>query len=46
MARNIGIIHSAGELVAFIDDAVPEPTFLTYLIGPFLGMKLVLWVVL
>ena len=28
MARNIGIVHSAGEIVAFIDDdAVPEPTW-------------------
>ena len=36
MARNIGIAHSAGEIVAFIDDdAVPEPTWLTYLITPF-----------
>ena len=46
MVRNIGIIYSAGELVAFIDDAVPEPTLLTYLIAPFLGMTSVLWVVL
>ena len=46
MARNIGIDYSAGELVAFIDDAVPEPTLLTYLIAPFLGMTSVLWVVL
>ena len=36
MARNIGIVHSAGEIVAFIDDdAVPEPTWLTYLTAPF-----------
>ena len=35
MARNIGIVHSAGEIVAFIDDAVPEPTLLTYFIAPF-----------
>ena len=46
MARNIGIVYSAGEIVAFINDAVPEPTLLTYLIAPFLGMKPVLWVVL
>ena len=46
MARNIGIIYSAGELVAFIDDAVPEPTLLTYLIAPFSGMTSVLGVVL
>jgi len=29
MARNIGIVYSAGEIVAFINDAVPEPTLLT-----------------
>jgi hypothetical protein len=46
MARNIGNVYSAEEIVAFIDDAVPEPTLLTYLIAPFLGMKSVLWVVL
>ena len=46
MARNIGIVSSTGEIVAFTDDAVPEPTLLTYLIAPFLGMKSVLWVVL
>jgi O-antigen biosynthesis protein len=35
-ARNAGIAASGGEIVAFIDDdAVPEPTWLTYLIGPF-----------
>ena len=35
-ARNIGIRHSSGEIVAFIDDdAVPEPSWLTYLIKPF-----------
>jgi glycosyltransferase involved in cell wall biosynthesis len=42
MARNIGIVHSAGEIVAFIDDGVPEPTLLTYLVSPFLGMNSVL----
>lgn len=47
MARNIGIAHSAGEIVAFIDDdAVPEPTWLTYLITPFLEMRSALWAVL
>ena len=46
MARNIDIVSSTGEIVAFTDDAVPEPTLLTYLIAPFLGMKSVLWVVL
>lgn len=35
-ARNLGISHSAGEVVAFIDDdAVPEPTWLSYLTAPF-----------
>lgn len=35
-ARNAGIGHAAGDIVAFIDDdAVPEPTWLTHLIGPF-----------
>jgi len=47
MARNIGIAHSAGEIVAFIDDdAVPEPTWLTYLITPFLEMRSALLAVL
>jgi len=35
MARDIGIVYFAGEIVAFIDDAVPEPTLLTYFIAPF-----------
>ena len=36
VARNLGIAHSAGEVVAFIDDdAVPEPTWLDRLIRPF-----------
>ena len=35
-ARNAGLAQAAGEVVAFIDDdAVPEPTWLDYLTGPF-----------
>jgi GT2 family glycosyltransferase len=35
-ARNLGINAAAGEIIAFIDDdAVPEPTWLTFLIAPF-----------
>jgi len=35
-ARNRGIEHAAGQVVAFIDDdAVPEPTWLARLIAPF-----------
>ena len=34
-ARNIGIGHAAGEIIAFIDDdAVPEPQWLRYLTAP------------
>ncbi|MGJ8582810.1 MAG: glycosyltransferase family 2 protein [Marinosulfonomonas sp.] len=36
LARNLGIGHAAGEVVAFIDDdAVPEPAWLYHLIAPF-----------
>lgn len=35
-ARNLGIAHSAGEVIAFIDDdAIPEPMWLYHLLGPF-----------
>ncbi|TKZ17471.1 glycosyltransferase family 2 protein, partial [Shimia litoralis] len=35
-ARNLGISHAAGDVLAFIDDdAVPEPTWLMHLIAPF-----------
>ncbi|RVT83395.1 glycosyltransferase [Rhodobacteraceae bacterium CCMM004] len=35
-ARNLGIDRAAGEVVAFLDDdAVPEPTWLDHLTGPF-----------
>ncbi|MEP5731664.1 MAG: glycosyltransferase [Sulfitobacter sp.] len=34
-ARNLGIEHAAGEVVAFIDDdAVPEPQWLRFLVAP------------
>ncbi|MDF1726699.1 MAG: glycosyltransferase family 2 protein [Sulfitobacter sp.] len=34
-ARNLGLIHAAGEIIAFIDDdAVPEPQWLRHLIAP------------
>lgn len=36
VARNIGLRLAAGEVVAFIDDdAVPEPTWLSWLAAPF-----------
>ena len=39
-ARNAGINVAAGEVIAFIDDdAVPEPTWLTYLTQPFENAK-------
>ncbi len=35
-ARNLGISRAAGDVVAFIDDdAVPEPSWLMYLVAPF-----------
>ena len=34
-ARNLGITHAAGEIIAFIDDdAVPEPMWLRHLVAP------------
>jgi len=34
-ARNLGIGHAAGEIIAFIDDdAVPEPMWLRHLVAP------------
>ncbi|EEB85901.1 glycosyltransferase family 2 protein [Roseobacter sp. GAI101] len=34
-ARNLGLTHAAGEVIAFIDDdAVPEPMWLCHLIAP------------
>ena len=34
-ARNLGIAHAAGEIIAFIDDdARPEPLWLSRLVGP------------
>ncbi|KIN74368.1 Glycosyl transferase, family 2 [Sulfitobacter guttiformis KCTC 32187] len=34
-ARNLALIHAAGEIVAFIDDdAVPEPQWLRHLVAP------------
>ena len=34
-ARNLGLVHAAGDLIAFIDDdAVPEPQWLRYLLAP------------
>lgn len=35
-ARNLAIAAAAGDIIAFIDDdAVPEPTWLCHLVGPF-----------
>ncbi|MFP7672147.1 glycosyltransferase family 2 protein [Marivita sp. S0852] len=37
-ARNLGVSHACGEILAFIDDdAVPEPTWLTHLAAAFDG---------
>ncbi|AXI44672.1 glycosyl transferase family 2 [Sulfitobacter sp. SK012] len=34
-ARNLGLVHAAGDVVAFIDDdAIPEPQWLRYLTAP------------
>lgn len=34
-ARNLGLCHAAGEVIAYIDDdAVPEPMWLRYLVAP------------
>lgn len=34
-ARNLGLVHAAGEIVAFVDDdAVPEPQWLRHLVAP------------
>lgn len=39
-ARNLGLDHAAGEIVAFIDDdAVPEPTWLSRLVAPFADLR-------
>ena len=38
VARNLGLAAAAGQVVAFIDDdAVPEPTWLSRLIAPFVN---------
>lgn len=34
-ARNLGLVHAAGDIVAFVDDdAVPEPQWLHHLVAP------------
>ncbi len=39
-ARNAGIAQAAGDIIAFIDDdAVPEPTWLAYLVSPFADQR-------
>jgi len=41
-ARNLGVNEASGDIIAFVDDdAVPEPTWLTYLISPFLDARVV-----
>lgn len=40
-ARNAGIAHSAGEIIAFCDDdAIPDPPWLERLVSPFVSSKL------
>ncbi|MBV7411038.1 glycosyltransferase family 2 protein [Maritimibacter sp. DP1N21-5] len=42
VARNLGLRHAAGEVVAFLDDdAVPEPTWLGHLIPGFVDPDIV-----
>lgn len=39
-ARNLGIVHSAGDIIVFCDDdAVPEPRWLERLVAPFKDEK-------
>jgi len=36
VARNVGVQHAAGDVVAFIDDdAIPKPDWLTHMVKPF-----------
>ncbi|MDZ4135708.1 MAG: glycosyltransferase family 2 protein, partial [Paracoccaceae bacterium] len=42
VARNLGLTRAAGQVVAFIDDdAVPEPTWLSRLVAPFVDPMVV-----